>query len=229
MRVRGEATATAIRVSFGVTAVVLVGLAVVAAYLEGLSVLSIVWDDQGYLMLSVRHLLDGHRLYDDIPVFYGPLYYLVSWLLHGPLGVPLTHDAVRVTSVVLRIATAAAASWAVFRMVPGALLAVYTFLTLAAAPSLMMPEAGHPQEIIALLIVTLPLVAHDDRPGWSVVGLGVLVAALCMTNVNVGLFAAVAVWMALLSAAQSSATATVVWIGSRAPRLDANRAFVRCT
>src|SRR5262249_59012405 len=121
---------------FAGPAFVLVGLGVLAAYPEHRSVLSVVGDDKGYLMLGVRHLLDGHRLYDDIPVFYGPLYYLVSWLLHGPLGVPLTHDAVRVTSVVLPIATAAVASWAVFRVAPGRLLAVYPFLTLTAPPSL---------------------------------------------------------------------------------------------
>jgi hypothetical protein len=201
----------------GLTAAVavLVGLGAVVAYLQEFSMVP-VWDDQGYMMLSVRHLLDGHRLYDDIRVFYGPLYYLVTWVLHGPLGLPLTHDGVRMISLALRGATATVAACAVFRMTRGVVLAVFTLLTLGAGVFTIMPEAGHPQELVVLLVAAMPVITRADRPWSSVVGLALLVAGLCMIKLNVGTFAGVAVWMAVLSSTATSRTIAVVRMGSLA-------------
>src|SRR5215468_9417164 len=56
------------------------------------------YDDEGFFMMTVQHLLHGARLYDDVPVLYGPVYYLERWLLHGAIGLPLTHDVVRLIS-----------------------------------------------------------------------------------------------------------------------------------
>jgi len=35
------------------------------------------WDDEGYLMETVRSMLQGHRVYDEIYMLYGPFY---SWI-----------------------------------------------------------------------------------------------------------------------------------------------------
>src|SRR2546428_12151962 len=53
------------------------------------------YDDEGYFTVTGQHLLDGHRLYDDVPVPYGPFFYLSRWLIYGALRVPLVTDAVR--------------------------------------------------------------------------------------------------------------------------------------
>jgi hypothetical protein len=204
------------RVALVAAVAVLVGLGTVIAYLQEFSVLAPFWDDQGYMMLSVRHLLDGHRLYDDIRVFYGPLYYLVALVLHASLGLPLTHDGVRMIALTLRIATAAVAACAVFQMTRGTVLAALTFLILGAATFTIMPEAGHPQELVVLLLAAMPVTVRTDRPWRSVVVLALLVAGLCMIKVNVGVFAAAGAWMALLSSTVTSRTITVVRIGSLA-------------
>src|SRR5436309_9843839 len=57
------------------------------------------YDDEGYFAVTVQHLLDGHRLYDDVPVPYGPFFYLSRWLIYGTLRVPLVTDAVRLTTI----------------------------------------------------------------------------------------------------------------------------------
>jgi len=64
------------RLGLAAALALLAGLGAAVAYLQEFSVIGPFSDDQGYMMLSVRHLLDGHRLYDDVRVFYGPLYYL---------------------------------------------------------------------------------------------------------------------------------------------------------
>ena len=57
------------------------------------------YDDEGYFTVTVQHLLAGHRLYDDVPVPYGPFFYLSRWLIYGALRVPLVTDAVRLVTI----------------------------------------------------------------------------------------------------------------------------------
>src|SRR5207247_11231719 len=61
------------------------------------------YDDEGYFTVTVQHLLAGHRLYDDVPVPYGPFFYLSRWLIHGPLRLPLVTVAVRFFPFGLRL------------------------------------------------------------------------------------------------------------------------------
>ena len=57
------------------------------------------WDDEGYMMITVQHMLDGHPLYGDASVPYGPFYYLIKWMIHGVFRVSLCHDSIRITSM----------------------------------------------------------------------------------------------------------------------------------
>src|SRR5437762_3836015 len=52
------------------------------------------YDDDGYLLITLRSFLGGHPLYDETYTNYGPFFYLWRFVIHG-LGVPLTHDATR--------------------------------------------------------------------------------------------------------------------------------------
>lgn len=194
--------------------IVVVGLGIGTACIQAFAIGLSAWDDQGYMMLSVRHVLDGHRLYDEVRVFYGPLYYLVRWVIHGPLGLPLTHDAVRLTGLVLRLATATVAASAVLALTRAIVLGALTFLTVNAALTMFASEAGHPQELAILFTVALPLVARSRRPERRVLALGLLVAGLCMIKVNVGAFAAIAVWMALLSSIAAGPAIRLLRVGS---------------
>ena len=44
------------------------------------------FDDEGYMMMIVKHVLDGGKLYDEVPTPYGPFYFSVRLVLHGDGG-----------------------------------------------------------------------------------------------------------------------------------------------
>jgi len=174
-------------------------------------------DDEGYLMLAVRHLLDGHRLYDEVRVYYGPLYFLEKWLLHGPLGLPLTHDAVRLTALCFRLATAALAAWLVGWLTRSAVVGAGVLFVATAYLTPAVNEPGHPQELATLLVAALPLAARPGRgPGRAVAGLALLVAGILLVKVNVGALAGIAVAMALLSSIRGARAAAFLRSGALA-------------
>src|SRR5262245_35624805 len=53
------------------------------------------YDDEGFMMVSVQGMLEGHALYDAVFTGYGPFYYLYELLVHSALALPVTHDATR--------------------------------------------------------------------------------------------------------------------------------------
>src|SRR5262245_59667758 len=38
------------------------------------------YDDEGYLLLSLKHYLNGGHLYTDVFAQYGPFYYFAQWM-----------------------------------------------------------------------------------------------------------------------------------------------------
>src|SRR5258706_16295397 len=50
------------------------------------------YDDEGYMVWTVKSFLGGEALYDHVGTVYGPFYYLYQWLAH-PLarGAPGAH------------------------------------------------------------------------------------------------------------------------------------------
>ena len=59
------------------------------------------YDDEGYLLVTVQQFLRGLPLYDQVYTQYGPAYYLWQQVLHTLLGIPVTHDATRVVTLVV--------------------------------------------------------------------------------------------------------------------------------
>src|SRR3989475_6873028 len=115
------------------------------------------YDDEGYFTVTVQHLPDGHRLYDDVPVPYGPFFFLSRWLIYGTLRVPLVTDAVRLITIghwLLCAALLAAVTYGLSHRRDGRLwLTTITFAAMTLQLSTPVREPGHPQELAALLIV----------------------------------------------------------------------------
>jgi len=193
-----------VRLLTGLAALVLVGACAAYALAEMFSFFAD-YDDQGFLMLTVRHMLRGARLYDDVPVPYGPVYYLERWLLHGALSVPLTHDAVRLVSALHWIGAALAAGFLAAAMTRGGgFPAAACALTLAASVlhlRAVANEPGHPQELAVLVVnVSLLAVAACGRAR-NRLRLGILGAAsagLALTKINLGAMYGLAVLGGLL-------------------------------
>lgn len=167
------------------------------------------YDDQGYLIVAVGHVLDGRVPYDEVALPYGPVWLLERWVLHALLGIPETTDAVRWISV----ATLTLAAGAFALAVRAALApltesraespaesragrglrdaaAIVTLALIAPALTSATREPGHPQELHVLLLALATWAAVSAR-GRSRAELawGALAGAACLVKVNVGLFA----------------------------------------
>src|SRR5215813_3574573 len=121
-------------------------LAAAGAYYEIFTIFTS-YDDEGVMMLSVRHVLDGHRLYDEVHVGYGPFYFLIKSIIHGWFGVPLTHDAVRLTATAFRLLAAGLAAGVVFGTTRHIAFSGLGFLLVTAHLQIIRNAPGHPQEL----------------------------------------------------------------------------------
>ncbi len=177
------------------------GLAAVAAYYRIFTGFSY-WDDEGYMMMTVKEYLTGVRMYNDVISFYGPVYYLFNWLVRSISQTPVNHNTTRLTSAVVMVTCPLICAWIVMRFtkcIPAAAAAhIITFRTL----DIFAVEPGHPQELCLLLLLGLAatgfLAADPRRRGISMALMGAIAAALLLVKINIGVFAILAVAMAVL-------------------------------
>jgi len=148
-------------------------------------------------MLTVRQYLDGNILYDQVYTQYGSVYYLFQALLHKISGLPVTHNTTRLTTIVLWISTSLFcgifASKLTRSNLCGAAAYILTFLILFRTTH----ESGHPQELCGfLLICALCLLNGKLESRWfdARIGLlGVTIALLLLTKINLGIFLGLAI------------------------------------
>ena len=149
------------------------------------------YDDEGYIMQSVRSYLEGHRLYDEVYSQYGPSFFLLQHGIYSLLGLPLTHDVVRLVTLAAWLGTAAAAAGIVFRLtrslVLSAIALVHVFVHLVS----LISEPGHPETVLGLTFTLACLIVAGDRgpitrrhAAWC----GILAAFAVFAKVNVGAY-----------------------------------------
>jgi hypothetical protein len=136
------------------------------------------YDDEGYVMMTLRTFGQGERLYGATHTQYGPAYYFLSESLHSWLHVPLTQDGVRLKTLFFwTIATLFCyASLRRMSVVPSIALAASVLFHLHLDKLALEP--GHPQEwILVLNMLTLWLVAGKSPGKW-------ILAAVCVALVG---------------------------------------------
>ena len=155
------------------------------------------FDDAGYIMLSVRQVLEGHPLYDDVYSQYGPFYYLSRWLVLGLPGLEVTHDVTGLVTLGAWVLTSALLALGVWRMTGSLVFTVLTQLQTGVVLRRALYEPGHPNDLAAVLLAGLVVAAAGRRASRGrAVALGALVAALTLTKINVGVFAGLGVLLA---------------------------------
>ena len=158
------------------------------------------WDDEGSMMASVKQYLGGLRLYNQVWSGYGPVYYFYNWLLRSSTGTPVTHDVVRISSLLPWLVTALVCAWIILRATDSLVLATLGHLLTLYSLQFFAFEPGHPQELCILLLVCLVAsgtLIGQRRHFLGIILLGVLPAALLLVKVNIGIFAALATGLSL--------------------------------
>jgi hypothetical protein len=163
------------------------------------------YDDEGYLLLTVRQFLEGYRLFDDVYTQYGPAYYLWQQFLHGVIGIPVTHDATRVVTVCVWLACSLLAGVPVWLLTKRLLLtAIGTAIAFFHLTQLTF-EPGHPQELCLLAVLGAVAIAMWRFTTAASLGIsaaaaiGSLVAITALTKINVGGFLAGALALGLVT------------------------------
>jgi hypothetical protein len=161
------------------------------------------WDDDGYVLIGIRSLLHGRRLYDDIYSQYGPFYYLVHWIVYSAFRQPVSHDVERFIGVVLWLLSAILWARVVYLLTRSPVWAALAFFLATKLLQFFPWSAGHPEEICMALLSALAVIAcglSPMRAGRGAAALAAVVAALALTKVNIGLYLAIAIGLILLKA-----------------------------
>jgi hypothetical protein len=158
------------------------------------------YDDEGSMMASVKQYLDGLKLYDQFWSGYGPVYYFYNWLLRTSTGTPVTHDVVRISSLLPWLVTPLVCAWIVLRVTDSLVLATLAHLLTLYSLVFFAFEPGHPQELCILLLVCFVAsgtLIGQRRHMLGTILLGALPAALLLIKVNIGIFAILAAGLSL--------------------------------
>lgn len=160
------------------------------------------YDDEGYIMMTVKQFLEGHRLYSEIFSQYGPFYYFYKWGLHGLTRLPVDHDSTRFFALIVWVATACVLAGAIYRSTKSVTLAACVQFMVFLILRTSTQEPGHPIDICALLLATgmllCCLVTDAGAPGPVLAGFGAVFAAILLTKINLGAFWGLAIGVSLL-------------------------------
>ena len=156
------------------------------------------YDDEGYVLLSLDHYLAGGHLYTEVFSQYGPFYFFAQSALFRLLHLPLTHDGGRLATLILWLISAALGAWFVHRVSRSLALATAAGLACLVLVRDISFEPGHPQQWILPMLMLACCAATFSGSGFLV--LGALGAALVFTKINVGVFYFAAVALALACA-----------------------------
>ena len=154
------------------------------------------YDDEGFMLVSLRSFISGQALYDKIVVQYGPFYFEVFGVL-GRLGVPFDNDSGRLVTLAVWLTIALLGAIAVFFFTRSLALGLGTQLITFATAVTLTYEPMHPGGLVLLLvtgILSVALVSAGRWSGkWPFFVMGALTAAAVLTKINVGVFAAISI------------------------------------
>ena len=161
------------------------------------------WDDEGMMMMSVKQYLAGFKLYDEIFIGYGPVYYFYNWFIRFVTDSFVTNDTTRMTSAVIWVVCPLICAWIVFRYSRSLGLAAVAQVLVFRHLAVFRVAPGHPQELCILLFAGLAATSlFAGRPRgirMAMIAAGTIAAALLLVKVNVGIFVILGVSLAALS------------------------------
>ena len=160
------------------------------------------YDDEGYVLVTLRNFAEHGKLYREVYSQYGPFLYVFYYALHE-LGLPLTHTAGRLVTLLAWSGTAVACALLVGRATRNlaaqlaVLAGVFVYLWI------MPNEPTHPGGLIAVSTALLAWLGYRwidlENPRALARLFGAGIAVLVLTKINIGAFAACSAlaWFAL--------------------------------
>ena len=110
------------------------------------------YDDEGYVLLTLRQFMSGLPLYDHLFTQYGPFPFVWRSLLHAITYSEATHDATRLISIITRLFLGTTCAFFFFRITRNFFLALLLYVQMTVFLVAMVDEPGHPQETVLLLL-----------------------------------------------------------------------------
>jgi hypothetical protein len=187
--------ARGVRLSFGVLAFVALTVATypIARYQIFTGFAN--YDDEGYMLISLKSFLDRGWRYDAING-YGPFYYEFWGGVFSIFGIPVNHDGGRLATMTVWVLSSLLFGLSTWRMTGSIVLGLATQLSVFAALVSLVAEPMHPGGIIVVLLSAIMafscFVRDHTSPLWMAL-LGGAVAALLLVKINVGTFTLAAV------------------------------------
>ena len=168
------------------------------------------YDDEGYVMISVRGYLAGHSLFREVYTQYGPFFFFTRRAIYAALAVPVSHDVNRAIALGEWLAAAGLCGAVAARLTrspwTGLVAGGIAFLHL----EVFVKEPGHPQELCMILVVLALLLGTSTRRAAGLAGLGLVCAALATTKINVAVYLVLAILLSLVLAADGLPLQTAV-------------------
>lgn len=159
------------------------------------------YDDEGYILLSLKHYLTEGHLYTDTFSQYGPFYYFAQKIFLGMFHLPVTHDVGRLVTLVYWLASGLFAGLFVNKISKSLLLGCAAGLSCIIVGWVLANEPGHPQQVLLLVFMAstyFSVPGSSGRMSLRLAFLGAMGAELAFTKVNVGVFYVAALAHALL-------------------------------
>ena len=192
--VRPRWLVTFLTAGFAATLVVLAARAMFAVFMF--------YDDEGYVLISYRNFAEGGSLYREVFSQYGPFPFVAHWGLHLA-GVPLNHAGGRAVTLCLWVLVALALAALAGRATRSIPAGIFTLAGTFSCLFVMTSEPSHPGGLIVALGAAAAaggwfLLHRGLTAGWAAL-IGAVAAALLLTKINVGIFAAFAgvAWLSL--------------------------------
>lgn len=157
------------------------------------------YDDEGTLLVTLQAFAGGDALYNDIYTPYGPFYFELFGGLLALTGLDVTTDLSRSTVVVLWVLTSFLFGIACQRLTGRLTIGLTAMIAAFATLYVLANEPMHPQVLCVLLLgafVALAAFGPGRRPLWWGAAAGAVIAALALTKLNLGVYAAAAVVVA---------------------------------
>ena len=151
------------------------------------------YDDEGYVLLSLRNFIAHGGLYRDVYSQYGPFPFVLYYALDG-LGLSLTHTVGRILALGAWTGAALSCAAIVGFVTRDLILRIAVLAAAFAYLWVMASEPSHPGGMIVLLTTAMAalgyyFIRHDRLRSWAILsGAGAMI--LVLTKINIGVFAA---------------------------------------